>query len=251
MEEWRRREHALLAVDSRGLTHRPQAFRNAVTTNPGLVSRLHLSGQLPASGALFATSWNSDATHLLSAGEDCRLRIWRGDGSDLLHTVDTVSRLPAQPAARPPVRRVPSSWPDILDLVLLPWCLLQGHTSSILAAQFLQNTPDQVICGSADKQVCRELSYDLAAHSAAACSTSSKWPVPPMRSSMSCFKNASPSREEVGSSQSTISAESGSKRGRCARQSCCLMLPVPVVRRFATSISAAAAPGRMCFTRAA
>ncbi len=91
MDELRRRELGLLlAVDAR-LTHRPQAFRNAALGNSSLVSRLHPTEQLPASGTLFATAWSDDGSRLLGAGEDCRLRVWAGDGSDLLQTLDTVS----------------------------------------------------------------------------------------------------------------------------------------------------------------
>ncbi|GAB4815937.1 hypothetical protein N2152v2_002983 [Parachlorella kessleri] len=102
MDELRRRELGLLlAVDAR-LTHRPQAFRNAALGNSSLVSRLHLTEQLPASGTLFATAWSDDGSQLLGAGEDCRLRVWAGDGSDLLQTLDTIRHINLnRGAARP------------------------------------------------------------------------------------------------------------------------------------------------------
>lgn len=94
MEDLWRREQGQLVLDARGLTHRPHKFLAAATGHLGLVSRLHLAEELPASGALYSTSWSSDASRLISAGEDCRLRIWQGYGSQLLHTVDTVRGLP-------------------------------------------------------------------------------------------------------------------------------------------------------------
>lgn len=90
MELLRRREQGQLAVDGRALTHRPAAYLGATAGDLGLASRLQPGPQLPAAGAQLVARWDGDAGRLLSAGEDCRLRIWGGDGSELVQAVDTV-----------------------------------------------------------------------------------------------------------------------------------------------------------------
>ena len=89
-EAIRRREAGLLAPPgpARVQTHRPHAFQQGA--GAAVVPRLALGAELGADGAQFAVSWDEDAGRLLAAGKDCRLRVWRGDGSEPLCTVDTV-----------------------------------------------------------------------------------------------------------------------------------------------------------------
>lgn len=89
------RESGLLSLQgATAFGHRPAAFAAAALGDAGLARRLSQVAVLPGhSGAVSALAWTEAGELLASGGEDCRLRLWRGATSELLHSLDTVRRV--------------------------------------------------------------------------------------------------------------------------------------------------------------
>jgi WD40 repeat protein len=80
-----------LAWQEGAFGHCPHRLPAAALGDAGLAQRLTPTAALHGhSGSVNALCWSEGGDVLASGGEDCRLRLWRGDRADLLHSVDTV-----------------------------------------------------------------------------------------------------------------------------------------------------------------
>lgn len=83
------------AVSAGAFGHRPPWFEAVAAADAGLAKRLAETAQLAGhGGSVNAVGWSDCGSLLVTGGEDCRLRIWRGGSSaELLNTFDSARLL--------------------------------------------------------------------------------------------------------------------------------------------------------------